>query len=65
MNNMPCCRLRLRQTDTFSFGNDVFKIQYPGDVEEPFPLFGARYDFFLEDAVNCPEFLVHFPTFMK
>ncbi|KAK7575449.1 hypothetical protein V9T40_011735 [Parthenolecanium corni] len=57
--------LRLRQTNTRSFGNDVFKIQFSGDVTKSFPLFGARYDFFLEDAVNCPEFLVHFPTFVK
>ena len=48
-----------------SFGNDVFKIELNCDVNEQFPLFGAKYDFFLEGVVNCPEFLVHFPLLIK
>lgn len=33
--------------------------------EEPYPLFGAKYDFRLDSVVECPEFLVHFPTLVK
>ena len=29
------------------------------------PLFGAKYQFHLEGVVDCPEFLVHFPTLVK
>ena len=25
------------------------------------PLFGAKYDFHLEDVVDVPEYLIHFP----
>lgn len=32
---------------------------------EPPALFGAKYNFHLEGVVDCPEFLVHFPTFVK
>lgn len=57
--------MRLKKSDTSSFGNDVFKIQFDSDSKESFPLFGAKYEFFLEEVVNCPEFLVHFPTLIK
>ncbi len=57
--------LRLRNEKNSTFGNDVFRIQTDYDVDKKIPLFGAKYDFFLEDVVNCPEFLVHFPTFVK
>ena len=33
--------------------------------EANIPLFGAKYDFHLEGVVDCPEFLVHFPTLEK
>jgi len=45
------------------FGNQIFRIQF--DCSEPYPLFGAKYYFQLEDLVNCPEFLVHFGTLEK
>ncbi|CAB4067009.1 RNMT [Lepeophtheirus salmonis] len=44
---------------------------YSVEFEEPLteettlPLFGAKYNFHLEGVVDCPEFLVHFPTFIK
>lgn len=46
-----------------AFGNDLFSIT--PHCEEPYPLFGAKYDFKLEGVVDCPEFLVHFPTLVK
>lgn len=30
------------------------------ESKEKFPLFGCKYDFHLEGAVDCPEFLVNF-----
>ena len=48
-----------------SFGTSVFSVTFPPDREEPLPLFGAKYTFHLEEVVDCPEFLVHFPTFVK
>lgn len=54
---------RRKLSDSNEFGNEIYKIEfeYP---DEP-PLFGAKYNFFLDGVVNCPEFLVHFPTFIK
>lgn len=46
------------------FGNDVYNIEFICDTLRP-PLFGAKYKFHLEDVVDCPEFLVHFPTLIK
>lgn len=43
-----------------SFGNSVFNIK--ASSKDNFPLFGAKYMFYLEGVVDCPEFLVHFPT---
>ncbi|XP_066927102.1 mRNA cap guanine-N7 methyltransferase-like [Clytia hemisphaerica] len=43
-----------------SFGNSVFNIK--SNHRDNFPLFGSKYTFFLEGVVDCPEFLVHFPT---
>ena len=37
---------------------------WPEDTER-IPLFGAQVDFHLEGVVDCPEFLVHFPTLEK
>lgn len=46
-------------------GNEVYTIEFPDDRPENPPLFGDRYNFFLEGVVNCPEFLVHPPTLTK
>lgn len=46
-------------------GNEVYRIEFPDDRPENPPLFGDRYNFFLEGVVDCPEFLVHPPTLKK
>ncbi|XP_055585898.1 mRNA cap guanine-N7 methyltransferase [Uranotaenia lowii] len=55
---------RQRQAGSDSFGNDRYKITFLCDTEHP-PLFGAKYNFQLDGVVDCPEFLVHFPTLVK
>lgn len=56
---------RLRaSSDGRSFGNEVYNIEFVCDTNPP-PLFGAKYQFHLEGVVDCPEFLVHFPTLEK
>nr|SVE76431.1 EOG090X07I2 [Daphnia longispina] len=48
------------------FGNAIFSVEFPEETPlDPPPLFGAKYNFHLEEVVDCPEFLVHFPTFEK
>ncbi|XP_004521012.2 mRNA cap guanine-N7 methyltransferase [Ceratitis capitata] len=56
---------RLRQSpNARSIGNELYKIEFSCDTDPP-PLFGAKYQFHLEGVVDCPEFLVHFPTLVK
>lgn len=56
---------RLRESpNARSFGNELYKIEFTCDTDPP-PLFGAKYQFHLEGVVDCPEFLVHFPTLVK
>lgn len=55
---------RQRKAGSLLFGNDVYKIQFQCDSKN-IPLFGAKYDFYLEGVVNCPEFLVYFPVLIK
>lgn len=52
---------RLEAAGGSSFGNDVYRISFEND-KKPYALFGGKYDFHLEGVVDCPEFLVHFPT---
>lgn len=47
-----------------AFGNDVYKVEFENPSLKQ-PLFGAKYSFQLEGVVDCPEFLVHFPTLTK
>nr|SVE70470.1 EOG090X07I2 [Daphnia similis]SVE71094.1 EOG090X07I2 [Daphnia similis]SVE71725.1 EOG090X07I2 [Daphnia similis] len=48
------------------FGNSIFSVEFPPETNlDPPPLFGAKYNFHLEEVVDCPEFLVNFPTFEK
>ncbi|KAK9727997.1 mRNA cap guanine-N7 methyltransferase [Basidiobolus ranarum] len=55
---------KLKAVDGLSFGNHIYKIEF--DQKETFPTYGHKYWFTLEDAIdNCPEYLVHFPTFEK
>lgn len=57
---------RCKKSNSNSFGNDIFKVQLQFNPDtEGYPLFGAKYDFHLEGVVDCPEFLVHFPLFVK
>lgn len=55
---------RQRECNSMSFGNDIYRIEFLSDPELP-PLFGAKYNFKLDEVVNCPEFLVHFPLLEK
>lgn len=55
---------RQRGADSTEFGNDIYRISFLCDSNEP-PLFGAKYNFELDGVVNCPEFLVHFPLLEK
>ena len=57
---------RDRDPDNRKFGNSIFSVEFPPDTPlDPPPLFGAKYNFHLEEVVDCPEFLVHFPTLVK
>ncbi|XP_066147388.1 mRNA cap guanine-N7 methyltransferase isoform X1 [Euwallacea fornicatus] len=55
---------RARKSNNGRFGNDIYQVIPHFDIENP-PLFGGKYDFKLDGRVNCPEFLVHFLTFVK
>lgn len=55
---------RHRAAGDVKFGNSIYEIKLLFDPENA-PLFGAKYDFHLEEVVDCPEFLVHFPTLVK
>lgn len=50
------------------FGNEIYSITFKDGIlksDEPPPLFGAEYNFHLEEVVDCPEFLVNFPCLEK
>ncbi|CAG8516916.1 10177_t:CDS:2 [Diversispora eburnea] len=50
--------------DQLEFGNSIYSIRF--EQKNHFPTFGHKYWFNLEDAINdCPEYLVHFPTFKR
>jgi len=54
---------RLRAAKATHFGNDVYQVRFPeGASKQHLALFGARYNFQLQDVVDCPEFLVHLPV---
>ncbi|XP_044743867.1 mRNA cap guanine-N7 methyltransferase [Chrysoperla carnea] len=55
---------RQRKSGQTTFGNAIYNVTFRCDTDKP-PIFGAKYDFHLEGVVDCPEFLVHFPTFVK
>nr|SVE92436.1 EOG090X07I2 [Megafenestra aurita] len=57
---------RDKNPENRKFGNSIFSVEFPHETcLDPPPIFGAKYDFHLEEVVDCPEFLVHFPTFEK
>ncbi|CAM6098815.1 unnamed protein product [Calypogeia fissa] len=61
---------KLRAADGHDFGNSVYRIafsetDYPDKKFRSASPFGIQYDFHLEDAVDCPEWLVPFPKFVE
>ncbi|KAJ1267540.1 hypothetical protein BS78_07G064300 [Paspalum vaginatum] len=58
---------RLRESEGLEFGNSVYWISFGEEyAEKKFPAsrpFGIKYKFHLEDAVDCPEWVVPFHLF--
>lgn len=54
---------KLQKSEGMSFGNNVYSVTFQNKAN--LPLFGATYNFHLEDVVDCPEFLVYFPLLKK
>lgn len=51
------------EAEELSFGNSVYRIRF--EQREPRPIFGHRYWFFLQDAVeNVPEYVVQWDNFV-
>ena len=60
----------MRSTEGLIISNDVFRIQFDDTFAgKTFPRdspYGIRYSFSLDNkVVDCPEFIVHFPTFER
>jgi mRNA (guanine-N7-)-methyltransferase len=52
------------EASDLSFGNSVYSIKF--ESREPRPLYGHRYSFFLQDAVeDVPEYVVHWEPFVQ
>lgn len=56
---------RAQKNESDIYGNSVYKVVLDFDHNSKPDLFGAKYNFYLDGVVNCPEFLVHFPTLEK
>lgn len=56
---------RLRASDTNSFGNDIYRIDFNGLDKHALPLFGAKFNFQLDEVVECPEFLLNFEALVE
>ncbi|PWA90963.1 mRNA capping enzyme family protein [Artemisia annua] len=58
---------KLRAADGLIFGNSVYWIHFDDEFSEKkfksSSPFGIKYKFHLEDAVDCPEWVVPFPVF--
>ncbi|CAN0910304.1 mRNA cap guanine-N7 methyltransferase 1 [Linum grandiflorum] len=58
---------KLRESDGLAFGNSVYSIRFDEDYSEKkfnsSSPFGIKYQFHLEDAVDCPEWIVPFEVF--
>jgi hypothetical protein len=51
-------------SEDLSFGNSVYKIRF--EERNSRPLFGHRYYFYLQDAVeNVPEYIVNWDNFVE
>ncbi|GAA5814517.1 hypothetical protein MFLAVUS_008014 [Mucor flavus] len=65
-------RVRQEPVNSFGFGNSIYSITFD-DIKDTdderkkvgFTKFGCKYMFHLVDAVDCPEYLVHWPTFER
>lgn len=51
---------RLRESDTNEFGNEIYKVKFYQTDKEHFDLFGVKLDFYLENVVECPEYMLNF-----
>lgn len=52
------------EAEELSFGNAVYQIRF--EQREPRSIFGHKYWFFLQDAVeNVPEYVVHWDNFVE
>ncbi|CAG8749540.1 13251_t:CDS:2, partial [Acaulospora morrowiae] len=57
-------KLKSLKPHELKFGNQIYSVSF--EDRNNFPTFGHKYWFSLEDAIDdCPEYLVHFPTFEK
>lgn len=56
---------RLRESDSNSFGNEIYKIKFYQEQKDYFDLFGVKFDFRLENVVECPEFLLNFEALIR
>ncbi len=56
---------RLKKSDTNSFGNEVYNIKFSDQDKTNFPLFGLKFDFQLDNVVECPEFLINFKILVE
>ncbi|KAF9972222.1 mRNA cap guanine-N7 methyltransferase [Actinomortierella ambigua] len=55
-------KLKSGPSDILKIGNSIYSIRF--ERRDTFEKFGAKYWFHLEDAIDdCPEYLVHMPTF--
>ncbi|KAI8098503.1 guanine-N(7)-methyltransferase domain-containing protein [Halteromyces radiatus] len=68
--NLIVKRVRQEPPDVLGFGNEFYWIEfdplpYPKSSGAAFTPFGCKYMFHLEDAVDCPEYLVHWGTFER
>lgn len=60
-------RVREQPEGVYRFGNSIYSIDFGDTLKEGvgkgLTKFGCRYMFHLVDAVDCPEYLVHWGTF--
>ncbi|KAG0174579.1 mRNA cap guanine-N7 methyltransferase [Apophysomyces sp. BC1015] len=64
-------RVKQEPKGSFGFGNSIYRIEFDNIKDSDsggkagFTKFGCKYMFHLVDAVDCPEYLVHWLTFEK
>ena len=56
----------------FQIGNKIFSVRADstlnlslGDQNQAVPLFGAKYNFWLHEVVDLPEYLIHMPLLIR